>query len=357
MAAVAAVAAAAAADTRPESKPLVGGIVTAPTAVLAAKAHTLQTKTRVSPSSAQLVLDGATPVPDGTRVELARIDESGNVIDVIASTITSGGRYHFDFEKLGVEFSRDLIVRAVYENGPQELRASVVYGVVDIDPITEATFRLMFDRETITNEYDRLLERLLEDINPEYPLGLENVSTYDLTKVAAAVRLFAIVTNFSVLSDIESTARGFLRHLSSQRDIVGLIDSVFNCCGTWGPGDIGNYFPMERETTWTYDVTVVKENEAHVRYEREVTIPRREAEPYGCDTVFESRSPLESGTRKRYFGKIRTYEGPPSVLTECEYVEQGRSAISYPAAYFPPIVAKARIRGDDDGDDVIDSCV
>lgn len=341
-------------DTKPEVKPIVGGTVSAPIAAISspAKQRASTTKARLSTLLAQPPLDGATPVPDGTRVELARIDNSGNLIDAIASTRTSGGRYHFDFEKLDIEYSRDLIVRNVNEDTSEELRASVVYGVVDIDPITEATFRLMFDREAITDEHDWLLE----DINPEYPLGLENVSTYDLTQVAAALRLLAMVTNFPVLSDIETTVRGFLHRLSSEDNIVRFIGSTFSCCGHLGDvGDIGNYYPTERGITWTYDVTTANEGRSLEKYKKKVRTSAKEDEFYSCDTMFESNSSVASDPRERYFGKFDTFEGPSSALVECEYLQDG-STTSYPVAYFPPIVGKTRVRGDDDGDDIVDDC-
>lgn len=129
---------------QPRQDKMVGGIVSAPNAAVAVRSglSTTQRSTRLYSAPAQAALDGAVPVPDGTLVELARIDSSGNILEVLTSTRTSAGRYSFDFEKLGLEFSSDLMVRAVNEDTSLHLRASVIYGAVDIDPITEATFRL-----------------------------------------------------------------------------------------------------------------------------------------------------------------------------------------------------------------------
>jgi hypothetical protein len=181
-------------NPQPQPNRTVGGSVSAPNAAVAfsSELSTKQRSTRLSSVSTQAALNGAVPVPDGTLVELGRIDSSGNILEVILSTRTSGGQYTFDLEEMGLEISSDLIVRAVNENGSVQMRAFLTHETVDIDPVSETTFRLLF--------------------NGNYIINLDQLSTDELARIAATIQLFVRTQNFTVLSDLETTVSGLMAH-------------------------------------------------------------------------------------------------------------------------------------------------
>ena len=64
------------------------------------------------PSSHQPIasVTGLSPVPDGTLVQLIRLNATGTSFTVLASTTTTGGRYTFNPSHLGLQPSNDLAV-------------------------------------------------------------------------------------------------------------------------------------------------------------------------------------------------------------------------------------------------------
>ena len=52
--------------------------------------------------TANALTPGLTPVPDGTVVKLERINDSGAIVTVIATTKTSGGSYSFNLSELSL---------------------------------------------------------------------------------------------------------------------------------------------------------------------------------------------------------------------------------------------------------------
>src|SRR5438093_11961603 len=57
-------------------------------------------------SSADAAISGIAPVPDGTRVDLIRIDDTGAQTAALAYTTTTGGQYHLDLPGLRLMTAR-----------------------------------------------------------------------------------------------------------------------------------------------------------------------------------------------------------------------------------------------------------
>lgn len=169
------------------------------------------------------------------------------------------------------------------------------------------------------------------------PPNFDDVSTDELTEIAAAVRLFATISNFSVLSDIETTVNGFLLRLSYQEAIAEFIGRIVERDSRYGgtdkgigPGDIGNYYPMEPGITWTYDATASSEQGSQSRHEKKVRTSSIE-NFFGCDTVFETTTSIHPGSHKRFLGKLDEadpsgpdFTGGADVVLECITTEPGR---------------------------------
>ena len=94
--------------------------------------------------AAQATVSGLLAVADGTQVDLVRVNDAGTVDTLIASTTTRGGQYRFDLTALDVAFANDLMV-LVSDFGVQ-MRAFATDESVDIDPVSEAVSRLVFDK-------------------------------------------------------------------------------------------------------------------------------------------------------------------------------------------------------------------
>jgi hypothetical protein len=68
-------------------------------------------------SEAYAALTGLVTVPDGTIVQLARLNTDATNLNVIATTTTSGGEYSFNLTSLGLQPANDLIVRVAGSGG------------------------------------------------------------------------------------------------------------------------------------------------------------------------------------------------------------------------------------------------
>src|SRR5205809_2083405 len=85
-------------------------------------------------SSANAAISGIATVPDGTRVDLIRISDSGSQVSALANTTTSGGKYSLDLPGLGVMTASDLVVQISSSTSSAKLRAFVTSASVNIDP-------------------------------------------------------------------------------------------------------------------------------------------------------------------------------------------------------------------------------
>ena len=230
-------------------------------------------------SEAVAALSGLSPVPDGTPVQLIRINEAGNVLATLASTTVSGGRYSFNLTSLGLSPSSNLVVRVINMGTGVQLRAFVTGTSVDLDPISEAAIRLVVEHMTLT---------------PGTTLNQFTVT--ELRDIAGAVHQLATVRQLAAGLNIEATVSAIQTAVASE---TGLTAFIVAAAGpgetTEGPGDIGNYFPLTQGNTWRFQGTHTETGQPTTQFSNTMTV--NGTKPIGTvmTTVLAESNPLNSG--------------------------------------------------------------
>ena len=187
-------------------------------------------------SPAYAAISGLASVPDGTQVDLVRINNAGTVISVLATTTTSGGGYSFNLTKLGLTTDNDLVIQVTSLSSGAKMRAFVVSSAVNIDPASETAVQLVLEK-TITS-------------------SLANFTIQELIDITAAVNLLAATKPLTSGLDIDATVTAFKNAVAADVDITSFIIAASATGQTsQGPGDIGNYFPFDQGSTWVYQGT------------------------------------------------------------------------------------------------------
>ncbi|MHB8534898.1 MAG: Ig-like domain-containing protein [Sulfuricaulis sp.] len=189
----------------------------------------------------QPYVSGISPVADGTRIDLVKIDDTGAVIATLASTTTSSATYSFDLTQLGLTPASNLTVQVTNTSTGARMRAFVgADGAVNLDPMSEASVRLVLD-----------------EIASSPGSSLGNFTTQELTDIASSVFLWIVTHQMSAGADIETTVSTFKNAVSADTGIMAFIVAASALGQTSkGPGDIGNYFPQDQGDTWYYSGTV-----------------------------------------------------------------------------------------------------
>jgi hypothetical protein len=220
---------------------IVGGLIEAPNGQIASTwpLHGLDRwLTLVVPEAAASV-PGAIPVPDGTPVDLNRLDADGSIVETIASTTTTGGRYSFNFTDLGLAFNDYYVATAVGGAGIV-LRTFVTSEIADVDVESETTVDLV-----------------LESVTLGAGTTLNNFTLQELSDLMAATRLVIMLSDVTADIDIPATVAAVKAALSSDPGFVTLLVSAEVPGQTEvGPGDIGTFFPLDDGLSWTFDGTV-----------------------------------------------------------------------------------------------------
>ena len=190
-------------------------------------------------SEAHADLTGLSAVPDGTKVQLARIDPvTGLTLSEIASTTTSKGRFSFNLTQLGVGLSNTLIAQLAEETGIK-LRAFVVDNVVNLEPVSEAVVETILDE--IAKDPTRNLDRFTV-MEIKALVGIADFSTGQ-SGLPAGVNTGSSVTNTKTFlagnSDFSSNLQSALREGESAATVV----------------DPLNLFPLTVGNNWEYKVT------------------------------------------------------------------------------------------------------
>jgi hypothetical protein len=187
-------------------------------------------------SPAYAAITGLASVPDGTKVDLVRINNSGVVISPLATTNTSGGSYSFNLTKLGQATASDLVVQVFDSSNVLNMRAFVATGTVNIDPVSETTVRLVLEKSAISS--------------------LNNFTVQELADIGAAVNLLVMTKPLAAGLDIDSTVTAFKSAVAADVNITSFITAASAAGQTsQGPVDIGNYFPFDQGNTWVYQGT------------------------------------------------------------------------------------------------------
>jgi hypothetical protein len=192
-------------------------------------------------SPAHAVVLGLTSVPDGTQVELGRINSKG-AFSRLATANTSGGRYSFNLTSLGIGFSVDLVARVVGTSTTVQMQAFVIRETVDIDPLSEAAVRMVLDQ--IAASSGTLLSNFslqeLRDLTGSLEL---------LTTTSQAVAGPTIAASVAAIKQSAAANPSFLAFLVSASGAGQTND---------GPGDIGNYYPLTQGNSWRFQGTKIE---------------------------------------------------------------------------------------------------
>lgn len=225
-------------------------------------------------------LSGLSPVPDGTPVQLVRINDAGNVITPLASTSVSGGRYSFNLTSLGLSPTSDLAVRVVNPGTGAQLRAFVTGTTVDLDPISETAVRLVLERITLTSG-----------------TTLNQFTVTELRDIAGATNQLAIAKQLTAGLNIEATVSAIKTAVAGDTELTGFILAAAGPGETpEGPGDIGNYLPLTQGNTWQFQGTHSETGQPTTQYSNTVTVNGTKSVGSVVTTILAESNPLNSST-------------------------------------------------------------
>jgi hypothetical protein len=199
-------------------------------------------------------LSGLSPVPDGTQVQLARLNASGTGFTVLATTSTVGGTYSFNLTALGLQVSNDLIVRVV--NGAVQMRGFVTGSHVNLDPVAESSVRLVLGQ--------------LGAI-PGGTLGLFTVQ--ELADITGSINVLVTANQLGAGTNVETTVTSILSATTANAGLMAFITAAAgNGQTTLGPGDIGNYVPLTQGNFWEYQGTKSDTGSSPQNYQNTVRV-------------------------------------------------------------------------------------
>jgi hypothetical protein len=180
---------------------------------------------------------GLSPVPDGTQVQLVRLNGAGTGFSVLATTVTAGGSYSFDLKSLNLELSNDLCVRVA--DGPVQMRGFVTGSHVDLDPISETSVRLVLERLVAT---------------PGATLSLFTIQ--ELADITGSINALVIAQLIRAGLNIETTITSIRGAVTADSRLMEFIAAAAgNGQTSLGPGDIGNFVPLTQGNIWRYQAT------------------------------------------------------------------------------------------------------
>jgi hypothetical protein len=182
-------------------------------------------------SEAYAAVTGFAPVLDGTTVRLEQLDTLGTSLAPITTTTTSSGRYTFNLTALGVTYSDNLVIRVA--NGSTQMRTFVTGPTVDLDPIAEAVFQIVF----------------------EQPAGntLSHFTLQELADLEGTARLLTNLNGLSLQGGVAQVVDSIKTFMSGDSSFTAYLASASGTGQTSdGPGDLGNYLPFDLNNTWRY---------------------------------------------------------------------------------------------------------
>lgn len=206
-------------------------------------------------SSAFASLFGLTPVPNGTPVHLGRMSSAGD-LTALASTTVSGGRYSFSLTSLGLTFASDLVVEVYNQTTGARMRAFVTRQSIDLTPMSEATVQVVLDQIVATPG-----------------TSLSNFTLQELTDIVGAIDALTAANQASAGVDISSTVTTIKSQAANEPQLMKFLVAA-NTSGQTieGPGDIGNYVPLDRPGTWNYQGTEQITGQPPLSYTNTATI-------------------------------------------------------------------------------------
>lgn len=233
--------------------------------------------------SAYATITGVSPVPDGTTVQLIRMNAIGTTFSVLASTPTSGGHYSFNLTNLGVQPSSDLVVRVA--NGSVQMRAFVTGSNVDLDPVSETTVQLV-----------------LEQILATPTATINRYTVQELADITGSVNLLSTVKELTAGLDLQNTIASIKSAVTAEPSLITFMNAAATDGQTTeGPGDIGNYFLLADGMTWTFQGTHSGTGMPTVNFTNRMTV--RGTKPIGgvIASVLVEDNPLNSGNAEETY--------------------------------------------------------
>jgi len=238
------------------------GIVLAPNGRIARVEETLLERlaSLVIPLS-HAEVSGLQAVPDGTEVQLVRLDDLGRDVNgpilastttstclvstttspgCVMSTTTSAGCYSFNLAALDVALSPDLAVRAVGHGGAR-MRAFATSSDVDVSPVSEAAVQIVTDM-IAGNPADTVLANLTLNERETLTVSIDFLTS--LYGIESGISIGDTVDNIKTLVGKEP---GIQRFIAS---------AMLPGQTAEGPGDIGNLFPFAIGNVWNYQETL-----------------------------------------------------------------------------------------------------
>ena len=191
----------------------------------------------VSNSYADVI--GMAVIPDGTVVELVRVDPvTGTAGTPLAQTSVSAGRYSFNLTSLGLNYATTLQVRLASASGVQ-MRTFVTGAVANLDPNSEAGVQLVMDSIAA---------------KPGSSLGV--MTTKDLDDIMSSIDMITSAAALVAGPTTASTVITIKAKLNANVQLGALLNTKLSVGHVaTGPGDIANFFPLSVGDTWTYLVS------------------------------------------------------------------------------------------------------
>ncbi len=252
----------------------VSGTVQAPNGQVAFHQPTLWD---VFASSAFASLSGLTSVPDGTTVQLSRISSGGTLTGLSSATV-SGGRYSFNLTRLGLTLASDLVVEVSNPATGARMRAFVTRESVDLTPMSEAGVQIVLDHILATSG-----------------TSLSNFTIQELTDFVSAIDALTATNKASAGMDINSTVTTIKNQAANEPQLMTFLMSAGGPGQTTeGPGDIGNYIPLDRPMSWTYQGTEQITGQPPLSYSNTATIAGTATVNGVLTIVLSETNPLNS---------------------------------------------------------------
>ena len=223
--------------------------------------------------SAYAAVSGLSPVPDGTSVQLVRLNDDGTVGAILATTTTSGGQYSFNLTNLGLQFSSDLIVRVTGSN--TQMRAFVTGETVNLDPVSETAVRM-----------------ILEQIAIPPGTALSSFTPQELRDLVGALDLLTTTNQTAGGASIETTVTAIKQSATANTGLMAFLAAAAGVGDTTeGPGDIGNYYSFTQGNVWRFQGTKSENGQPPIPFVNTAMITGTKAVGGVTATVFTEPNP------------------------------------------------------------------
>lgn len=171
-------------------------------------------------SSAYAAVSGLSSVPDGTSVQLVRLNDNGTVGATLATTTTSGGRHSFNLTSLGLSVASDLAVRVLNPGTGVQMRAFVTGETVNLDPISETAVRM-----------------ILEEIAIPPGTALSSFTPQELRDLVGALDLLTTTNQAAAGLTIENTVTAIKQSATADAGLMAFLTAAAGAGDTTeGPG-------------------------------------------------------------------------------------------------------------------------